>query len=108
MLGDTAIAVHPNDDRYKVFTLCISRLYAKLYTQHLHYKFAVHPFVHRRIPIIPDEAVAEMGFGGVDAVKISPAHDYRDHEVGVRHNLQFVNILNDDGTLNSNAGDMFM
>lgn len=85
MLGDTAIAVHPNDQRYK----------------HLHGKFVVHPFNDRRIPIIADEMVdIEFGTG---AVKITPAHDFNDYEVGKRHNLPFINILNDDGTLNEHA-----
>ncbi|KAJ2934525.1 hypothetical protein H1R20_g2582, partial [Candolleomyces eurysporus] len=90
MLGDTAIAVHPDDPRYK----------------HLHGKFAVHPFVDRRIPIILDSIIVDMEFG-TGAVKITPAHDPNDYEVGQRHNLDFINILNDDGTLNANAGDIF-
>ncbi|KAI0290120.1 tRNA synthetases class I-domain-containing protein [Russula brevipes] len=90
MLGDTAIAVHPNDDRY----------------EHLHGKFAIHPFVDRRIPIVTDELVVDMAFGS-GAVKITPAHDPNDYEVGMRHNLNFINILNDDGTLNANAGSHF-
>ncbi|KAJ3564931.1 hypothetical protein NP233_g7968 [Leucocoprinus birnbaumii] len=91
MLGDTAIAVHPDDARYK----------------HLHGKFAVHPFVSdRKIPIVVDSIVVDMEFG-TGAVKITPAHDPNDYEVGVRHGLEFVNILNDDGTLNANAGEKF-
>ncbi|KZT67577.1 hypothetical protein DAEQUDRAFT_729015 [Daedalea quercina L-15889] len=90
MLGDTAIAVHPNDPRYK----------------HLHGKFAVHPFNNRRIPIITDDIAVDMKFG-TGAVKITPAHDFNDYEVGVRHNLEFINILNDDGTFNANAGEKF-
>ncbi|KAI9568346.1 tRNA synthetases class I-domain-containing protein [Boletus coccyginus] len=89
MLGDSAIAVHPEDDRYK----------------HLHGKFAKHPFVDRRLPIVADDMVdKEFGTG---AVKITPAHDPNDYEVGKRHNLDFISILNDDGTLNANAGDKF-
>ncbi|KAH8105479.1 tRNA synthetases class I-domain-containing protein [Cristinia sonorae] len=88
MLGDTAIAVHPNDPRYT----------------HLHGKFAKHPFLDRRIPIITDDIIVDMEFG-TGAVKITPAHDPNDYEVGVRHNLEFINILNDDGTLNENAGE---
>ncbi|KAG1759709.1 tRNA synthetases class I-domain-containing protein [Suillus occidentalis] len=81
MLGDTAIAVHRDDDRYK----------------HLHGKFAIHPFLNRRLPIIVDENVdKEFGTG---AVKITPAHDPNDYE--------FINILNDDGTFNENAGEQF-
>ncbi|KAI0031097.1 tRNA synthetases class I-domain-containing protein [Vararia minispora EC-137] len=90
MLGDTAIAVHPNDTRYK----------------HLHGKFAKHPFVDRKIPIVTDEIAVDMEFG-TGAVKITPAHDPNDYEVGQRHRLDFVNILNDDGTFNENAGPKF-
>lgn len=91
MLGDTAIAVHPDDPRYK----------------HLHGKFAVHPFVPgRKMPIVTDAIIVDMEFG-TGAVKITPAHDPNDYEVGVRHNLEFINILNDDGTLNANAGERF-
>ncbi|KAJ3482542.1 hypothetical protein NLI96_g6905 [Meripilus lineatus] len=90
MLGDTAIAVHPDDPRYT----------------HLHGKFAVHPFLNRRIPIITDSIVVDMEFG-TGAVKITPAHDPNDYEVGVRHNLEFINLLNDDGTYNANAGERF-
>jgi valyl-tRNA synthetase len=87
MLGDTAIAVHPDDPRYT----------------HLHGKFALHPFLDRRIPIITDAVAVDMTFG-TGAVKITPAHDPNDYEVGVRHGLEFINILNDDGTFNANAG----
>jgi valyl-tRNA synthetase len=87
MLGDTAIAVHPNDERYK----------------HLHGKFVVHPFMDRRIPIVTDDVAVDMNFG-TGAVKMTPAHDFNDYEVGKRHNLEFINILNDDGTMNENAG----
>ena len=90
MLGDTAIAVHPNDPRYK----------------HLHGKFAKHPFLDRKIPIITDDIIVDMEFG-TGAVKITPAHDPNDYEVGMRHNLPFINILNDDGTLNENVGEKF-
>ncbi|KAJ1979733.1 valine--tRNA ligase [Dimargaris verticillata] len=90
MLGDTAIAVHPDDPRYK----------------HLHGKFAVHPFVDRRIPIITDGEAVDMEFG-TGAVKITPAHDFNDYIVGKRHNLPFINILNEDGTFNEEAGPQF-
>lgn len=91
MLGDTAIAVHPDDPRYK----------------HLHGKFAVHPFIpERKLPIITDSIIVDMEFG-TGAVKITPAHDPNDYEVGLRHDLEFINILNDDGTLNANAGEKF-
>lgn len=88
MLGDTAVAVHPADPRYR----------------HLHGKFVCHPFIpNRRIPIITDDIVVDMEFG-TGAVKITPAHDPNDYEVGLRHRLEFINILNDDGTFNENAG----
>lgn len=91
MLGDTAIAVHPDDPRYT----------------HLHGKFAVHPFVpDRKIPIVTDSEAVDMEFG-TGAVKITPAHDPDDYQVGKRHNLEFINLLNDDGTYNSNAGEKF-
>jgi valyl-tRNA synthetase len=87
MLGDTAVAVHPNDKRY----------------QHLIGKFAIHPFIpDRKVVIISDEEV-EMDFG-TGAVKITPAHDPNDFAKGRRHDLEFINILNDDGTLNENGG----
>ncbi|KAI0223969.1 valine--tRNA ligase [Massospora cicadina] len=86
MLGDTGIAVHPEDARYK----------------HLVGKFVIHPFNGRRIPIIADELAVDMEFG-TGAVKITPAHDFNDFEVGRRHHLEFINILNDDGTLNEDA-----
>lgn len=90
MLGDTAVAVHPDDARYK----------------HLHGKFVQHPFLDRRIPIITDAEAVDMEFG-TGAVKITPAHDPNDYEVGLRHNLEFINILNDNGTFNANAGPEF-
>ncbi|KAK4043090.1 tRNA synthetases class I-domain-containing protein [Parachaetomium inaequale] len=91
MLGDTAIAVHPDDGRYA----------------HLVGKSARHPFVAARlVPIIADAEAADPAFG-TGAVKITPAHDATDFAVGVRHNLPFINILNDDGTMNGNAGARF-
>ncbi|KAK0259952.1 hypothetical protein LTR91_000497 [Friedmanniomyces endolithicus] len=86
MLGDTGVAVHPADERYK----------------HLLGKKVKHPFVDRLLPIFGDESV-EMGFG-TGAVKITPAHDFNDFRRGKEHGLEFINILNDDGTMNSNAG----
>lgn len=86
MLGDTAIAVHPDDERYKDIVG----------------KVCVVPFVNRGIPIIADEYV-DMEFG-TGVVKITPAHDPNDFEVGERHNLPKINILNDDGTINANGG----
>lgn len=81
MLGDTAIAVHPTDERYK----------------HLHGRFVKHPFCDRQFPIICDEKV-EKDFG-TGAVKITPAHDPEDYDKGQRHNLEFINILTDDGLI---------
>lgn len=86
MLGDTAVAVHPEDERYKDFIG----------------KTVILPLVNREIPVIADEYVdKEFGTG---VVKITPAHDPNDFEVGLRHNLPQINILNDDGTLNETAG----
>ncbi|CAH0016630.1 unnamed protein product [Clonostachys rhizophaga] len=87
ILGDTGIAVHPQDDRYK----------------HLVGKIAQHPIIaDRKLRIIADEHVdREFGTG---AVKLTPAHDHNDFALGKKHNLEFINILNDDGTLNANAG----
>jgi valyl-tRNA synthetase len=86
MLGDTAVAVNPNDDRY----------------QHLIGKMVRLPIVDREIPIIADEFVdASFGTG---CVKVTPAHDPNDFEMGKRHNLPFINIMNKDGSLNENAG----
>ncbi|MFV0441812.1 MAG: valine--tRNA ligase [Lachnospirales bacterium] len=86
ILGDTAIAVHPEDEKYK----------------HLVGKTVTVPIVNREIPIIADEYV-EMDFG-TGVVKITPAHDPNDFEVGARHNLEIINIMNDDGTMNENSG----
>ncbi|KAK4686354.1 valyl-tRNA synthetase, partial [Tremellales sp. Uapishka_1] len=88
MLGDTAVAVHPDDERYK----------------HLVGKFVIHPFNGRRIPIIADGITVEMEFG-TGAVKITPAHDANDFECGLRNKLEFINLMNDDGTYNENAGE---
>ena len=88
MLGDTAVAVHPDDPRYK----------------HLHGKFVIHPFNGRRIPIITDSITVDMEFG-TGAVKITPAHDPNDFECGQRNNLEFISLMNDDGTYNENAGE---
>ena len=87
MLGDTAVAVNPSDERY----------------QHLIGKTLRLPIMHREIPIIADEYVdASFGTG---CVKVTPAHDPNDFEMGKRHNLPFINIMNKDGTMNENAGD---
>ncbi|KAI7521614.1 valyl-tRNA synthetase-like protein, partial [Hortaea werneckii] len=86
MLGDSGVAVHPSDERYK----------------HLLGKHVRHPFTKRLLPIFGDDTV-EKDFG-TGAVKITPAHDFNDFKRGKEHNLEFINILNDDGTMNSNAG----
>ena len=83
MLGDTAVAVNPDDDRYKDIIG----------------KKVMLPFVNREIPIVADEYV-DMEFG-TGVVKITPAHDPNDFEVGKRHGLEVINVLNDDATMNS-------
>ena len=86
ILGDTAVAVHPEDERYK----------------HLIGQFALVPVLNRRIPVIGDEYVdREFGTG---ALKVTPGHDFNDYEIGQRHNLPLINIMNKDATLNANAG----
>lgn len=86
MLGDTAVAVHPKDERY----------------QHLIGKTVVLPIVGREIEIVADDYV-DMEFGS-GAVKITPAHDPNDFEIGNRHNLKRVLVMHEDGTMNENAG----
>ncbi len=86
MLGDTAVAVHPEDGRYK----------------HLIGKNVVLPLVGKEIPIVADEYV-EMDFG-TGVVKITPAHDPNDFEVGKRHGLPIVNVMDEDGSINENGG----
>ncbi|MCC7536116.1 MAG: valine--tRNA ligase, partial [Deltaproteobacteria bacterium] len=91
MLGDTAVAVHPDDPRHA----------------HLHGKRLRHPFAptptNATIPVITDAILVDMAFG-TGAVKVTPAHDFNDFETGKRHSLPFLNIMNKDGTLNGNAG----
>ncbi len=86
ILGDTAVAVHPDDERYR----------------HLIGKTALVPILNRPIPIIHDTYV-DMEFG-TGALKITPGHDPNDFEIGRRHGLQLINIMNKDATLNENAG----
>jgi valyl-tRNA synthetase len=87
MLGDTAVAVNPDDERYK----------------HLVGKTLMLPIMQQEIPIIADSYVdASFGTG---CVKVTPAHDPNDFEMGKRHNLPMINILNKDGSLNENAGE---
>ncbi|MBI5371597.1 MAG: valine--tRNA ligase [Sphingobacteriales bacterium] len=85
IMGDTAICVHPDDERYR----------------HLQGKFALVPLINRRIPIIADEYVT-MDFG-TGALKVTPAHDMNDNQLGQKHQLEVVDIFNEDGTLNADA-----
>ncbi len=86
MLGDTAVAIHPDDERYA----------------HLKGKKLMLPLMNREIPVVEDTYV-DMEFG-TGVVKITPAHDPNDFEVGKRHNLPIINIMNDDATINENGG----
>jgi valyl-tRNA synthetase len=86
MLGDTAVAVNPKDERY----------------MHLVGKTLILPLMNKEIPIIADDYV-DLEFG-TGAVKITPAHDPNDYEVGIRHNLPMPRVLNDDGTINELGG----
>ena len=86
MLGDTAVAVHPEDERYR----------------HLIGKTVILPLVNREIPVIADTYV-DKDFG-TGVVKITPAHDPNDFEVGLRHQLRQIRVMNDDGTMNAEAG----
>jgi valyl-tRNA synthetase len=85
IMGDTAICVHPDDERYK----------------HLHGRFAFVPLIGRKIPIITDEYVS-MDFG-TGALKVTPAHDTNDYQLGQKHSLEVVDVFNDDGTLSKEA-----
>ncbi len=89
MLGDTGIAVNPSDSRYK----------------NLIGKKVILPIVNRKIPVFADEYV-DMEFG-TGAVKVTPAHDPNDYEMGKRHNLEIINIFNDDATTNNNVPSEF-
>ncbi len=86
MLGDTAVAVNPDDERYRS----------------LKGQSAVLPLMNREIPIIEDSYV-DTGFGS-GALKVTPAHDPNDFEIGRRHNLELINVMNPDGSMNENAG----
>ena len=89
MLGDTAVAVHPDDDRYR----------------DLVGKYCIQPSTERRLIIVADDyADPEQGSG---AVKMTPAHDFNDFEVGQRHDLEMINILNGDGTINDAAPERY-
>lgn len=85
IMGDTAVAVHPDDKRY----------------HHLKGKKAIVPLVDREVPIVFDDYV-EMDFG-TGALKVTPAHDVNDYEIGLRHNLEIVDVLNPDGTMSEAA-----
>jgi len=85
IMADAAICINPNDERYT----------------HLHGKTALIPLINREIPVILDEYVT-MDFG-TGCLKVTPAHDLNDYELGQKHNLPVIDILNDDGTLNENA-----
>lgn len=85
IMADTAICINPNDERYK----------------HLQGKSILVPLINREIPIIQDEYV-EMEFG-TGCLKVTPAHDLNDYELGQKHNLEVIDILNDDGSLNEKA-----
>lgn len=90
LFGDTAVAVNPDDERYKD----VIGKYVNL------------PLTERTIPIITDSAVdSQMGTG---AVKITPAHDFNDYEIGLRHKLPVINVMNEDATMNKNAGVEFV
>ncbi len=85
ILADTAVCVNPNDERFK----------------HLHGKHVIVPVINRKVPIITDEYV-DMEFG-TGALKITPAHDPNDYEIGLKHKLEIIDIFNDDATLNDKA-----
>lgn len=89
MFGDTAVAVHPSDERYK----------------HLIGKTVDLPLTNRKIPIVADEHADPTK--GTGCVKITPGHDPNDFEVGLRHNLEVINIMNPDGSMNAMAGEGF-
>jgi len=89
LFGDTAICINPEDERFRKYigkTACV-------------------PLINRMIPIIGDESI-DKDFG-TGCVKITPAHDFNDYKLGIKHNLDFINILNKDGTLNDIVGDEF-
>jgi valyl-tRNA synthetase len=87
MLGDTAVAVHPDDERYKA----------------LIGKKVVHPLVDREIPIVGDAILVDPKFG-TGAVKVTPAHDFNDFEVGKRHGLEMITVIGPDGRMSAEAG----
>jgi valyl-tRNA synthetase len=86
ILGDTAVAVHPDDERYQAYIG----------------KMAIVPMLGRQVPVVADEAV-DRAFG-TGALKITPAHDFTDYELGKKHNLPMINIMNKDATINEAGG----
>ena len=88
--GDSAVCINPNDERYK----------------HLIGKQVVLPMIDKEIPIIQDEIV-DMDFG-TGCLKITPAHDFNDYKIGKKHNLEFINILNKDGSMNENVHEKYI
>lgn len=89
ILGDSAVCVNPNDERFR----------------HLAGKKCIVPLVNREIPIIQDEYV-DMEFG-TGALKITPAHDVNDYEIGYKHHLETIDIFNDDGTMGEAANSLW-
>jgi valyl-tRNA synthetase len=87
MLGDTAVAVHPDDERYRALVG----------------KKVVHPLVDRELPIVADAILVDPAFG-TGAVKVTPAHDFNDFEVGRRHGLELLTVIGPDGKMNDQAG----
>lgn len=85
ILGDTAVCVHPDDERYK----------------HLKGKYCIVPLVNRRVPVIFDDYI-DMEFG-TGALKVTPAHDINDYNLGLKHNLQVIDVLNPDGSMSEAA-----
>ncbi len=88
--GDSAVCINPNDERYK----------------HLIGKHVVLPMIDKEIPIIQDEIV-DIDFG-TGCLKITPAHDFNDYKIGKKHNLDFINILNKDGSMNENVHEKYI
>ncbi len=85
ILGDTAVCVHPEDERY----------------QHLNGKSAIVPLIHRAVPVIFDDYIdIEFGTG---ALKVTPAHDINDYNLGIKHHLEVIDVLNDDGSMSAKA-----
>jgi valyl-tRNA synthetase len=88
--GDSAVCINPNDERYK----------------HLLGKKVILPMINKEIPIIQDDIV-DIDFG-TGCLKITPAHDFNDYKIGKKHNLEFINILNKDGSMNQNVHEKYI